>query len=142
MSLCRKRRLVPLLCQLIVVVVVLVLILFLFSGVVFCWGTFVSGCYLPTATTWLYGCYHLATAHLPLVVGLAARLNVRADMRPQHSRARSIRSNGLMLLIVLKQLWLGRLYMISITNFLLYSLYPSQLEDIIENYKIKIIHIL
>ena len=100
------------------------LILFLFSGVVFCWGTFVSGSYLPTATTWLYGSYHLATAHIPLVIGLAASLNARADIRP-HSQARSIRNNarnGLMLLIVLKQLWLGRLYIISRTNFLLNSL--------------------
>ena len=99
------------------------LIQFLFLGIVFCWGTFVCGSYLPTATTWLYGSYHLLTAHLPLTIGLAAILNARADSGSQPwSQLRNIRNNGLMLVIVLKQLWLGRLYMISITNFFLNSL--------------------
>ena len=102
--------------------IILFHIIFLFSGVVFCWGTFVSGSYLPTGTTWLYGSYHLLTAHIPLLFGLAALLNASADNSRPFSRVGNIRNNGLMLLIVLKQLWLGRLYMISITNFFLNSL--------------------
>ena len=82
--------------------------MFLFAGVVFCWGTFVSGSYLPTATTWLYGSYHLLTTHLPLLMVLALSLNDRLEN--SYSLVRTLRNNGLMLLIVLKQLWLGRLY--------------------------------
>ena len=74
----------------------------------FCWGTFVSGSFLPTATTWLYGAYHLATTHLPLLLLLATSLNSRREH--DYSLVRTLRNNGLMLVIVLKQVWLGRLY--------------------------------
>ena len=83
--------------------------MFLVAGVVFCWGTFVSGSYLPTATSWLYGSYHLVTTHVPLLIVLALTLNTRAGRKP-YSLVRTLRNNGLMLLIVLKQVWLGRLY--------------------------------
>ena len=82
--------------------------LFLCAGLVFCWGTFVSGSFLPTATTWLYGSYHLATTQLPLVLLLASCLNTRRES--SYSLVRTLRNNGLMLVIVLKQVWLGRLY--------------------------------
>merc|ERR1719471_872400 len=73
-------------------------------GIVFCWGTFVSGSFLPTATSWLYGAYHLATTHLPLVLLLATSLNSRREH--DYSLVRTLRNNGLMLVIVLKQVWL------------------------------------
>ena len=38
------------------------------AGIVFCWGTLVSGSYVPTATTWMYGSYQLVTAQLPLTL--------------------------------------------------------------------------
>lgn len=79
-------------------------------GVVFCWGTFVYGSYLPTATTWLYGTYHLITAHLPLLIALAINLNTRLSdantLSPKYPVYSFIKRNGLMLLIVLKQAWL------------------------------------
>ena len=75
---------------------------------VFCWGTVLVGgpgpAYLPTATTWLYGSYHLATAHLPLALATAALLRAKQA----GSRAATAGVHGAMFLIVLKQAWLGR----------------------------------
>ena len=75
---------------------------------VFCWGTVQVGgpgpAYLPTATTWLYGSYHLATAHLPLALATAALLRAKQA----GSRAALLAVHGAMFLIVLKQAWLGR----------------------------------
>ena len=79
-------------------------------GVVFCWGTFVHGSFLPTATTWLYGTYHLITAHLPLLIALSINLNARFSDANLLSRKYPVYSfikrNGLLLVIVLKQAWL------------------------------------
>jgi len=79
-------------------------------GVVFCWGTFVYGSYIPTATTWLYGTYHLITAHLPLLIALTINLNTRLSdaytYGPKYPAYSFIKRNGLMVLIVLKQVWL------------------------------------
>ena len=51
---------------------------------------------------------NLLTTHLPLLMVLALSLNDRLEN--SYSLVRTLRNNGLMLLIVLKQLWLGRLY--------------------------------
>jgi len=86
-------------------------------GVVFCWGTFVSGCYLPTATTWLYGVYHLATAHIPLVMAITIILNTRIqdahNIIPRYPRYSAIKRNLPMFLIVLKQAWLVHAFYLS-----------------------------
>ena len=55
-------------------------------------------------TTRLYGSYHLATAHLPLTLATAALLRAKLA----GSRAALVAAHGAMLLIVLKQAWLGR----------------------------------
>ena len=46
-------------------------------GAVFVWGTLLSGSYLPTATTWLYGIYHLLGVHLPLILATSLSLHLR-----------------------------------------------------------------
>ena len=88
------------------------------SGIVFCWGTLVMGSYVPTATTWMYGVYHLVTTQLPLTLLIAKIINIRtgsealinANTTPatHYTRATIVTTNGLMFLIVLKQAWLGR----------------------------------
>ena len=87
------------------------------SGIVFCWGTLVMGTYVPTATTWMYGVYHLVTAHLPLTLLIAGIINIRTGSgaminantpATHYTRATIVTTNGLMFLIVLKQAWLGK----------------------------------
>ena len=84
------------------------------AGIVFCWGTLVSGSYVPTATTWMYGSYQLVTAQLPLTLLTAATLRAKggtlidANTPAHYSRAAIVTTNGLMFLIVLKQAWLGK----------------------------------
>ena len=46
-------------------------------GAVFVWGSLVRGSYLPTATTWLYGTYHLFFIHLPLIFASALIIHSR-----------------------------------------------------------------
>jgi len=79
-------------------------------GIVFCWGTFVSGSYLPTATTWLYGTYHLITAHLPLLIALAIILNTRlsdaSSSGHKHKLIGFLKRNVLIVIVVLNQVWL------------------------------------
>ena len=83
-------------------------------GAVFCWGTIVSSTYIPTATTWLYGIYHLVTAHIPVTLTTAWLLGHQTQHRDQRtlvtagdnvvsadnhysSRATLVFANGLML---------------------------------------------
>lgn len=86
-------------------------------GVVFCWGTLMSFSYIPTATTWLYGVYHMVTTHIPLTLLLAWMLNIRtrsgcgnnvitADYHYQGSSATLVTAHGLMLVLIIKQAWL------------------------------------
>ena len=70
-------------------------------GMVFVWGTVLlppSPAYLPTATSWLYGCHHLATVQLPLILALALALNT----------ARSAVRHLPLLLLALYQAWLAQ----------------------------------
>ena len=75
------------------------------------------GTYVPTATTWMYGVYHLVTAHLPLTLLIAGMINIRTGSgalinantpATHYTRATVVTTNGLMFLIVLKQAWLGK----------------------------------
>ena len=79
-------------------------------GVVLVWGSFVQGVYIPTATTWLYGVYHLAIIHLPLLLATCLILHSRLteDTQPwaSHPYTRAIFRHTLMAALVMKQTYL------------------------------------
>jgi len=74
-------------------------------GVVFVWGSFVRGTYLPTATTWLYGTYHLVFIHTPLL--LATGLIIHSRLHPSAFPVFDVlRRHAPMLLLTIQEAYL------------------------------------
>jgi len=74
-------------------------------GAVFVWGSLVRGTYLPTATTWLYGTYHLFFIHLPLI--LATALIIHSRLSPSvYPLFDILRRHALMLFLTIQEAYL------------------------------------
>ena len=85
-------------------------------GAVFLWGTLVLGSYLPTATTWLYGIYHLIGINIPVTIATVLILHFRlseSKSNPRHPLLNCLLYHSLMSLLVLLQVYLVHSFYLS-----------------------------
>lgn len=78
-------------------------------GAVFVWGSIVYGTYIPTATTWLYGTYHLAGIHLPIMLATSLSLQSRlleVTTSPVHPVIKPLLCHGPMIVLTFIQVYL------------------------------------